>query len=339
MPLSFITSFLRLGGLAARFNSVLRSFRKCDYVVDIGGITFSEDRGLSGLLINATWTLLALFSGKPLIKLSQAFGPIRKRWFRFVSHFLLDRIQCLIARGNLSRQELDTLNLQGEIFECADLAFLLPTEESDKTRELMKPKDRILLGIAPSSVLYSKLGGLPYLHLMANIIENMLLEYSCATIWLYAHSFREEKTYSNNDGPICRKIFNALSETAQSKTKLVMGDYSPSEMRALVSRSDVFLACRFHAMVSALVAGVPTAVLDWSHKYREVQMQFGIDYCIDYKKSTVASICSTLSSLIDKREDVTEIIQSRLSGVIASSLDNFRILGLFVNKYREENSL
>lgn len=92
-------------------------------------------------------------------------------------------------------------------------------------------------------------------------------------------------------------------------------------------------------MVSALVAGVPTAVLDWSHKYREVQMQFGIDYCIDYKKSTVASICSTLSSLIDKREEVTEIIQSRLSAVIASSLDNFRILGLFVNKYREENRL
>lgn len=334
MPLFVILSRIKLGRLAARISVLAKYFQSCDYVIDVGGITFSEERGLSGLLINATWVLLARSAGKPLLKLSQAFGPQEKKWYRYISGRLLRRVQYLIARGSISRNVLDRLQLPGKVFECSDLAFLLPAEESSSTKEHIKKPDKLLIGIAPSSVLYRKLGERPYIKLMQTVIESLLGKYPESDIWLYAHSYREENTLSNNDGPVCSMIFATLSQEAGSRTKVIAGDFSPEEMRALIGRADIFLACRFHAMVSALSLGIPTAVLGWSHKYREVQMQFSQDQCIDYKISSPELIIETVCNLIENKAELREVILGNLNEVIKSSAENFTILQKFVDNYQ-----
>ena len=110
-----------------------------------------------------------------------------------------------------------------------------------------------------------------------------------------------------------------------------MDDYTPGEIRALIGRADVFLACRFHAMVSALAMGVPVAVLGWSHKYREVQAQFDVDCCLDRKNASVESVCELMRNVIEDRVALRETIRARLPNVIESSARNFEILAEFVN--------
>jgi colanic acid/amylovoran biosynthesis protein len=331
LPLSITASLFRAQGVASRLNTVLKGFRESDVVVDIGGITFSEERGLGGLVINATWALLPVLAGKPIVKLSQAFGPIRRRWFRAVSRALLCRISVLIARGQLSAEELGKLGLRQKSWECADLAFLLPSEETDAVRRIEKPEGGIVIGVAPSSVLYQKFDGQPYIDLMVAVVDQLLREYADASVWVCAHAFREEDTLSNNDGPVCRKIYESLSADARSRTRLIMGNYTPAEMRVIVSKTDTFLACRFHAMVSALAVGVPVAVFGWSHKYREVQAQFDLDYCLDQKAASVGSICELMREVIMNRVTLKERILARLPRVVESSARNFDVLAAFVN--------
>jgi len=331
LPLSVLASPFRAQAAASRLSRVLRAFRGCDVVVDIGGITFSEERGLSGLLINATWVLLGLLAGKPVVKLSQAFGPIHCWWFRAVSRALLRRVSVRIARGRLSLEELGKLGLRQESHEFADLAFLLPSEETEKTRGLEKPDGGILIGVAPSSVLYAKFGGQPYIELMIGVMERLLEEHDGASVWLFAHSFREEETLNNNDVPICRTIHESLAEDARSRTHLIVDDYTPGEIRTMIEKTDVLLACRFHAMVSALATGVPVAVLGWSHKYREVQDQFDLDYCLDRETANVESICELMRKVVANRNALKERILTRLPGVVESAARNFEVLAAFVN--------
>ena len=330
LPLLMIASLLGARDAASRLSGVLDGFRRADVVADIGGITFSEERGLAGLLINATWVLLPVLYGKPVIKLSQAFGPMRKGWFRVVSRALLRRVEVIVSRGKLSSAELGNLSLLQEPVECADLAFLLRPEKTRATRALEKPDGGLLIGVAPSSVLYRKGGPRFYIALMVGVIERLLEEHDGARVWLCAHAFRKEKTLSNNDGPICRRIYECLSEGARSRARLVMGDYTPGEMRQIIGKTDVFLSCRLHAMVSALAMGVPVAVLEWAHKYREVQADFGLDYCLDGEAASVESACELMRQLIENRVALKETILARLPGVVESSARNFEVLAAFV---------
>jgi colanic acid/amylovoran biosynthesis protein len=340
LPLLLITSLFSLRTFSKRVSSVIKSFHECDYIVDIGGITYSEDRGVIGLIINATWTLLAILSKKPVIKLSQAFGPFNRKWFRLVSRLLLNRVKCLIARGELSRLELEKLGLRTPIRECADLAFLLQKEKPVRmTNDVKFERESVLIGIAPSSVLFKKLGRRLYLDMMVNTVEKLLIDHKAAKVSLYAHSYRQSKSFSNNDAPVCRIIYERLSDMARSRTELVVGDFTPDEMWILIARCDVFLACRFHAMISALSSAVPVAVLGWSHKYRETQSQFGIDFCIDYKKATVSSICGTLDYLLDNQKKIKEQLRDKLHRVMDSSARNFDTLAeMVIKKTDTENS-
>jgi colanic acid/amylovoran biosynthesis protein len=330
VPLLLLATLFRAQPVVCCLSGLLKGFCESDIIVDIGGITFSEERGLSGLFINATWILLSVLAGKPVVKLSQAFGPIRQTWFRLVARFLLSRVSVLVARGRSSLEELRKLGLGHKSWECADLAFLLPCETTEATRWIANPENEIVVGVAPSSVLYKKYGGRPYITLMVAVIEQLLEDHTDTSIWLMAHAFRVESTLSNNDAPVCMEIYSSLSVSARSRTRLIVGDYTPAEMRAIIGKTDAFLACRFHAMVSALATGVPVAVLGWSHKYSEVQAQFGLDYCLDHRSATAGSICRLMNELVLQRVPLRRDIVTALPDAARSSATNFDILTAYV---------
>lgn len=335
LPLLLVTSLFRAQARATALSELLQGFRESDIIVDIGGITFSEERGLSGLLINATWVLLSILAGKPVVKLSQAFGPVRHRWFRLISRLLLARVNVLIARGRRSLEELKKLGLGYKSWECADLAFLLPSEATEVTRRTETREPAVVVGVAPSSVLYQKCGGLSYIALMAAVIEQFLDDHPDASIWIVAHAFRVENTLSNNDAPVCQEIYASLGTEARRRTRLIVGDYTPGAMRAIIGETDAFLACRFHAMVSALAMGVPVAVLGWSHKYRELQEQFDIDYCLAWETANVNSVCDVLEEIIKHRACLKEKILARLPEVTESSERNFEVLAAHMHRQDE----
>lgn len=331
LPWAALGAIFRGGARSGKSGGVMDAIRNADIVVDVGGITFSRERGLGGMLINATWVLLPLLARRPVVKLSQAFGPFGGWWFKRVSRALLRRVAVLVSRGRASTQELQRLGLDREIRECADLAFLLAAEETERVRDLRKPPG-LLVGVSPSSVLAGKLGARRYVALMSSVVVRVLMDDPQAEVWICAHAFRRKDTASNNDAPVCRLIHEALPSAARRRARLVAGDYTPGEMRAIISRADVFLACRFHAMVSALAAGVPVAVLGWSHKYREVMEAFGLDLCINAREASPESAAAMLGKAILERARLKTAIQQALPAVQRSAERNFEVLGEFARK-------
>lgn len=333
LPWAALTAVFRKPGRSRGTAGVLGALEDCDVVVDIGGITFSRERGLGGMLINATWVLLPLFRGRPVVKLSQALGPFGGGWFRLVSRALLHRVAVIVSRGRLTTEELRRLGLDRGLHECADLAFLLEAAETERTRALPKPPG-LLVGVSPSSVLAGKLGPERYVALMRDAIVHVLAADPGAEVWICAHAWRNKDTTSNNDEPVCRQVHEALPAALRGRARLVAGDYTPAEMRTVISRTDAFLACRFHAMVGALAAGVPVAVLGWSHKYREVLELFGLDTCIGSREASPEKLAALLDRVIAERGRLGGAIRKALPGVRASSERNFEVLGGFARKAR-----
>jgi colanic acid/amylovoran biosynthesis protein len=145
-------------------------------------------------------------------------------------------------------------------------------------------------------------------------------------VLLVAHSARgrTDKTH-NNDLPLCREIYARLAD----KDRVLFPDREvPSQvLRGLIGRCEVFVASRFHAMVSALATGVPVLVVGWSHKYREVLDMFGLaQWAVPHEELTAEGFRSKVGELLQHREEIAVAIEASLPAVRARSMEQIGIV-------------
>lgn len=271
--LPFLRPFLE------RSSNSIKVLAEADVLLDQGGITFVDGRE-KFLLYNIASILPALMVGTPVIKCSQALGPFKNPINRFFANMFLPKMKVIVSRGSITQQYLDGLGLKNTI-EGADYAFLLElTEKEKRSAEKYYNQDffkgQKVIGISPSVVMQKKTEklGKDYEAILVKFINNLTTKGH--NIALIPHSVRMDtsKTH-NNDLPLCKEIYTKLHQ--QDKCLFIDEELSSQELRAIIGKCDVFVASRFHAMISALAMEVPVLVIGWSHKYKEVLEMFGLE--------------------------------------------------------------
>lgn len=321
--------------LLQRFSSVLRAVLDADVILDVGGITFSDERGLAGLVINLSWALLGIWSGKPTVKLSQALGPMKRRITRIGFRYVAPRLYRILPRGEISRGYMKSIAGLDEPV-AADLGFLLePSSEGHLFGTIPTDVQRILRGsqtivIVPSSVIenrWRKAGLVPSYECFQADLARKLLESGLAEYVLFVpHCFRENmQTTNNNDAPVVRRIEEVIDDRARILT--LIGDYEPAQLKRLFGYVSLVVSSRFHGMVSALGAGTPTVTIGWSHKYQEVLDMFGLgEFCVDWRDADVENTLAKIRQLYDALEQHRARIASALPQVRMSALRNQAVL-------------
>lgn len=306
--------------LIARRIPEVAALAEADVILDQGGISFSDGRE-KFLLFNLAIILPAFFLGRPVVKCAQALGPFRGRINRTAAKLALPRVRRIIARGAATRSFLDELGLDN-VETGTDLAFVMgdPNPDEVTARDVMVRTTNALggpattIGIAPSVVVGGKVdaAGGDFDTLMVELIEDELA--AGHRILLLPHSFRDDPAkVHNNDGPLVSRIAARIDDP---NLIVVNERLDPGELRHLIGRCDVFVACRFHAMVSALSMNVPTLVLGWSHKYVEVLELFGQgERSIDAGDLDLPSLRAAVDALIADREAIRSEIEAAQADV------------------------
>lgn len=285
-----------------------------DAFYDVGGITFSANRGITGFVINFTWLLVPLLLAIPLIKGSQAIGPFN-RWYLRLSLPLLRFVKVIYARG---KETANCLWREGIQYQLApDIAFLLEQESAEV------PFSNYIT-VVPSSVVmnhYDKAHGKgAYLNMISAVINN--LSENGHNICLLAHSYKRGRDLNNNDYPVCQDLFEAARID-----NVVLYDVSaktPGQLKTVLSCSDVVFTSRFHAMIAALSSVVPVVVASWSHKYREVLDIFGLgEFEMPWQDIDSSVIIKHIHTAYVNRESISKSISLILPDVKVQAERNF----------------
>ena len=102
-------------------------------------------------------------------------------------------------------------------------------------------------------------------------------------------------------------------------TDWVLSELNPRELRLLIGKFNLFVGSRFHSMVSSLAMKVPTLVVGWSHKYKEVLEMFNLSkYAFDHKLLTTEKIIKEFNTLEINQRDIREKIDRHLSNVVSA---------------------
>ncbi|MBU8921841.1 MAG: polysaccharide pyruvyl transferase family protein [Bacteroidales bacterium] len=321
---------------------LLKSIVKADLLVDISGISFIDGR-YAALAYNISCILPGLLTGTPVVKLSQAIGPARTPVNRLAARKMLKRCMMVFARGSKTANNLSQLGLTG-FREAPDLAFLLG--EGDDLPETpphipQRGGETPVIGIAPSQVLSDKCDGMgiDLVELLSEFaVETRKMTGAIIVILAHSHLGRSKRS-RNNDYHICHSLRDRIGELEKNRGEaahcrevphiggplgritnsdviLVDEDLSPSMLRSIIAGFDIFIACRFHAMISALCTEVPCIVPSWSHKYGEVMSMFGQEgMVISDGDLSSARMAELAISLLGRRAEVSASIASTLPRV------------------------
>ena len=317
------------------YDSVLKAYAWADVVVDLGGVTFSDDRDWKGLMLSIGWIAPAVATDTPLAKLSQAIGPFKKKRVRWPARFLLKRCGLLITRGKGTTENVRRLlGANIEYHQCADVAFLLEKADSDAINDYLGSHGlplREFVGVSPSAVVdrmaHSKGVRDKYRAAMVCLI-NHAREVSGLPVVMVPHAWPPGNS-KREDMELCCDIFNQLDE--KRNIFIVKDNLDAKMLKGIISRSEVFSACRFHAMIASLSSTVPTLVIGWGHKYNEIMELFGLEqFSCDFTVANEKVLCESFSSLWEDRDKYREQISISLDSVKDSAAKNFKLLRQFL---------
>lgn len=339
-PLALLECILRpLRIPATSLFKETRALKRCDILIDVAGISFSDGRELY-LPFNVLTILPKLMLGGDVVKISQACGPFKNWLNRTLARWLLPRCRYLAARGKSTVENLRTIGIE-DAPECPDVTFLLNELEQMDTLSAsvaayldFGSKTRRLIGICPSSVVYKNCLSrkIDYIGINAEFVT-YLVDQGYRVI-VVPHSIRPNSNkLRNNDLPVVKSIMRQVGQTPH--VKVVAEELDSISLRKIIGKCEFFIASRFHSMISALAMGVPVMVCGWGHKYFEILDMFGLrDYVFDYHWLSIENMKSIFGRLIKNERQIRDMIKSDLPHV----LDRSRVqIDAIVDLLREAN--
>ncbi|MBL7215156.1 MAG: polysaccharide pyruvyl transferase family protein [Phycisphaerae bacterium] len=330
----FLRTFLSVSWL---YDSILKAYCQADLILDIGGITFSDDRDWRGRALSVGWLLPAAAVRKPVIKLSQAIGPFQRFSTRFWAKRLLNRCPILITRGRGSEQNVHQL-LPGksQIYRHDDVAFLLESA-SDETVKAYLAQQQIPLGgyigISPSAVIDRKARK-----------QGIRSEYHESLIGLMKHIRRTrnlpvvmiphawpQSGRGREDMELCLEFYREMGEP--QGVFVVQDDLDCRMLKGIIAQSDVFIGCRFHSMIAAVSSLVPTMVIGWGHKYNEIMERFDLrSFSADFTQNDVLLLCGNFDDLYDHRQEYKKSMTEKLPEILNSARQNYQLVRGYIDQ-------
>ena len=342
-PFALLAFPFRLLKIKIPLPKSVKMLRDSDFLLDIGGITFSDGRALQ-LLYNVFTIWPAILLGVPVIKLSQAMGPFEQGLNRKLASHFLPKCHKIYTRGSMSDNYTSQLvGLDENREQAADIAFLfepyysLSEENEEKVKELVskiqawKQAGEKVISIVPSSLVLkrSTKHGSDYPGKLLNLFLSTKDE-PVRYVFLPNGTREGSEKLMNNDiiaiNVIKEKFKQELDQDTYERIEWVNYDINTRGVRQIIGLTDGLVASRFHAMVAGLSLCVPTMVIGWSHKYRETLADFGMQsYAIDYK-NTDLKILETYKKFLQNLDDIKSQLQENIQKVKTSSKKQFNYL-------------
>ncbi len=329
--LPFLRTFLRKRN--ASFNALL----EVDFVADItGGDSFTDLYKLPRLIRGNMFKFLVLLARKPLILLPQTYGPFKYRISRLMLKILLKHAKVIYSRDQAGidyiTQILGKDAAKKNIRFSPDLAFILEYElidtESIKKLQLLKNKDKKIIGLNVSGLLYNKsLQDDDWFDLKdfyPDIIEGLIhqfLQQPDHAIVLVSHVIAP-KHLPESDPLACERLYEKMQAQYAERIVLAEADLNHKQVKYLIAQCDFFIGSRMHACIAAISQCIPAVGLAYSGKFIGVFKSVGIaDTVVDLR--TEKQVLQRVNEIYQQRDEKAKKLRETIPHIQQKVLQLF----------------
>jgi polysaccharide pyruvyl transferase CsaB len=188
---------------------------------------------------------------------AQGIGPVQRKLARFLTSFLLNRVSLITVRDEKSAQELYKLKVRKDLIHVtADPVLAFPPQDKEKGRELLLKEgiplgeDRPLIGVSVRE--WQQFGG--YKKALAECCRELVRKINALIVFFPMHLPADVETS------------NQIQEMIGEGAYVLKNEYGAKEMIALIGCCTMLIGVRLHALIFAVLMGVPVIGLSYDPK-------------------------------------------------------------------------
>lgn len=314
---------------------LLRELLRCDRVVFGGGSIIKELYASTGrhqystlLMILAIVTFTRRVARKPIAMLNVGVGPLRTARGLQLARMILSQLDLLTVRDERSMATCRAVGVEAVLATDAvfsvDRDFLVgadgaPTDAAEPNR--VPPGDdgarRIRVALNLNYDIENPAGWERFLSQLALCLERLDARHP-----IELHALPMQAGFKEHDDVT---VIESFVRRVPSVPFVRHGLSSHVDVARLVAGCDVVVSERLHAIVMAAILGVPSFVLAYDVKVRELATMLGIEqWSVDINEPfDVDDVVERLSRLVVERAPVSGHLVTRSTELRAQARSNF----------------
>lgn len=295
-----------IGGLRAacnfRTDDSWKAFRSADaYFLCGGGYLYSSQSRLGSrqMYVHVANSLLALAQGKPVMQFPQSWGPFNKMIDRAACRHLARKLAAPACRGKESIDLMKEWGMKDKSIDIPDIVLAMRRLRPDLVKRVRQGNNR--LGIAPVDHRFSRTGKDGEFAAYLNRLRDIATLYFMRTgggITIFTQVALEG---ADDDYPVALQLAEML--TNKGVDCRVVGRAKWKDYWSEVAAQSVFVGCRMHACIFALVSAVPTIGLAYQPKFQALFSHLKMDdQCFDISNFDPEVVATSLIRLASSGE-------------------------------------
>lgn len=228
-------------------------------VVDAAGFAYSDQWGPSSARELAYFAKRWRKQGAKIVLMPQAFGPFEGHEIREYMRRAIDNCDLVFAREKTSYEHLTSVVGKRHNIKIAPdftnlLAGVVPEEfDAGECRVALVPNYRMIDKTDPSS-------STAYLPFMIQCAKDLLDRAQKPFVLVHEGA---------PDSLLAQQISREVGGIP------IISESDPRAIKGILGSCYATIGSRFHGLVSALSQGVPSLATGWSHKYKELFVDYG----------------------------------------------------------------
>lgn len=274
---------------------------------------------------------------KPVIIYAGSLGEYKSKLRKSVLKYLLGKVDLIMFREKISFELAQKMGISNvPMYQVADVAFLLePCSEIEIKKIIEKEIGETtnkLIGVTLTREMceytncnygdnnsnYQKA-----IKIKAKVLDYLAEKYKAQIIFL-PHSIGPEKL---DDRKIAEDVIREMKH--QSSALSINEDYTPSELKGLISKCWIFIGERTHSVIAALSQGVPSLCLTHSKDVRTHgiigEMLEQKRYVYNVNNLEQNEIILLIDELIEERETIENKLRSKMGEIREKALLNGKL--------------
>ena len=331
---------------------ILQEYANADIILSCGGGYLQNKVGGLGVLKSLYEIYLATLLKKPVMIYAQSISLLQGKIARTITRWVLNRVNLITLREEKSLGFVQGLNIrQTPIFVTADAALLFASAPQARAKKILTNEE---IGNPVPLVIITTTANMPW---TVNYIEK-IAKYQSMLASLITYITKKTKAQilfipmdiksDNQEASLVSKVRKLIGKAFgggfsyteekellsgiiaqienKSRVKILQGNYSPQEIKAIITLCEVHIATRMHSIIFASTAGVPSLAIPYEPKIASFMEMLGQDeYIIDINNLDLEEAISKFNKLWANRDKAREVILAKIEVLKEKSYQNAQL--------------
>lgn len=246
---------------------IYRSIKECDVFISGGGSLLQDVTSHRSITYYLIIMFIAILLGKKVLIYSQGIGPINRKINRYLTQWILNKVDEITVRDEKSKEELLNMGVTNpSIYVTADPVINLPKGDLKLGEKILKKEG--LIDVEKKPLIGFAMRGWKNDEKFNNIIgktaDKLIEDFGVEVVFIPFHLGED------------MKIIEDIQKNMKNQAIFIKNRYDINEMLGIIGNLQMLVGVRLHSLIFAAIMKVPMIAISYDPKINSFMELLGL---------------------------------------------------------------